>query len=801
MQRQFSKQKNPTRPHLTNSEVHCELLLGTPRTQETKNAERGSPGRSPRKANTEVSAFAFLQSSRLVTRPPPKFTDAAVRGEQLDLSHCHAHKRRGKSERCAEGGRRRPRVTIPPSPVPLVMPPDLKAGLQKKGLALKAKHYPHPFPTPQSSPSGVHLAPTQRHTHGKHQSAVRTLIDLPANPTHLHTKHHAPLTSRALSLPPCLRGSRSWWWWGRRGGKVRPMHLVHRGDAHRVLGLPVLPAHQGLWVNVLDVLGRGHTILNGRRDHPGRDVHAHCAHLRHRGVESTTGNPVLNGVIRQSSGGLHHHPVGHLGGLSQDGSVAQPREDERVVPLPNRVGLAAPLDIGEGAAARHQGLAVGPLKDLLRGCLHVVVGVGEREHNRAVAVRRHLLHKGLRKLPGNATQTQEDGGLRVDDGLHEVRDFGLLLPPGDHVRLLAEPLLVVLHLRAALVQQPHAVQHEDPRHSLLLGQALPLHPLRNDPSHTCATGASARNHHDLVLELLVEHLARCHHAGQGDCPRALDVIVEGRHLVTEALQDGEGGVLGKVLPLDDCAGPVLLHGLHEGLKEGHVLLTRETVALHPEVHGVQLQVLAVGAHVHRNRASLERRHAACRGVQRQLPNWNPHSTVPLVSDPQDGRGVRSDDHADVGEVVVLDDLVHLVDVAGRERQPSGHVVEVRELPAGLTHGWGVDDGKHLLDVLNDEVVIKVLVALLKLPKVLVLLEWCGHGREATVASVLLLLHRLHGRGQQTVNTEQAALFLRERRALVDLWGPEHANAVDFNFHYWVAPAVLPNVKVMARLSL
>ena len=139
-------------------------------------------------------------------------------------------------------------------------------------------------------------------------------------------------------------------------------------------------------------------------------------------------------------------------------------------------------------------------------------------------------------------------------------------------------------------------------------------------------------------------------AGQHDGGRALHVVVEAGHLISEEVQDAQGIGPLEVLPLDDAAGPHLLDTLHE--RPYQLLVGRSPEAARPvaEVEGVGEELPVVGAHVERDGQGQRGMHAAGGRVEGQLADGDAHAARTLVAQAEDALVVSDDDepHVRVG---------------------------------------------------------------------------------------------------------------------------------------------------------
>jgi hypothetical protein len=141
---------------------------------------------------------------------------------------------------------------------------------------------------------------------------------------------------------------------------------------------------------------------------------------------------------------------------------------------------------------------------------------------------------------------------------------------------------------------------------------------------------------------------------------------------------------------------------------------------------------------------------ACR-VERELPDGNAHPVGPQVAQPQDPLAVGHHDDRHVLLRPVSQDLHHPSPVRRGDVEPPGAAEDVGELLARLAHGGGVDDGQHLLDVVDHRAVEQGAVPVLQAHEEDVLVEICALAMEVGEDPPGLLLLGKHPRRQETSN--------------------------------------------------
>ncbi len=154
-------------------------------------------------------------------------------------------------------------------------------------------------------------------------------------------------------------------------------------------------------------------------------------------------------------------------------------------------------------------------------------------------------------------------------------------------------------------------------------------------------------------------------------------------------------------------------------------------------------------------------------VDRQLADRDRHPARPLIADAED-RLVVGRHHQPYA--VVGGRSKHLADpaaVLGSDPDPAATAKDVAELLRRLPHGRGVDDRQHLLEMVEQQPVEEVLVAVLQRRQSDVALQRVDLARELGVDALGLLVLRADDRRQQALEPEGATLPGGEGGALVE----------------------------------
>ena len=164
-------------------------------------------------------------------------------------------------------------------------------------------------------------------------------------------------------------------------------------------------------------------------------------------------------------------------------------------------------------------------------------------------------------------------------------------------------------------------------------------------------------------------------------------------------REDRGGVRGgEVLPLQQHVGHLVLDRGDEVLDERVVVLVVDAAVAPAEVVRVVEQVGVVGADVEQDRQRPRGVDAADEGVERELPDRDPHAADALVADAEDPLAVGHDDDVDLVVLAVAQHLVQVLAVGPREVEPARAAPEGGEAPAALRDGGRVDQRQRRGDV-------------------------------------------------------------------------------------------------------
>jgi hypothetical protein len=153
-------------------------------------------------------------------------------------------------------------------------------------------------------------------------------------------------------------------------------------------------------------------------------------------------------------------------------------------------------------------------------------------------------------------------------------------------------------------------------------------------------------------------------------------------------------------------------------------------------------------------------------VQRALADRNAHAAGALIAQPENPFIVGHHDQPHVVERCVAEDVVDPAGVLRCDPQSACLSEDVAELLARPPDRRRVDNGQEFLEVVAQNPVEEMLVAILQRHESDVLLERIGLARQVLDDARGLLLDGVDGRGQQALEPERRTLLACERAAFV-----------------------------------
>ena len=270
----------------------------------------------------------------------------------------------------------------------------------------------------------------------------------------------------------------------------------------------------------------------------------------------------------------------------------------------------------------------------------------------------------------------------------------------------------------------------------------------------------------MVDERVAERAACGEQPRHRDRRGALDVVVEARHAVAVARQERNRRRVVEVLELDARARIDLLHGHHELLDEGVVVCAAQTLLTQARVELVGEEALVVRADIEYDGHAARGRHAADRGVERELADGNAHPADAEVAEAEDPFAVGHADDAHIHLGPVAQDLRDAAAVLERDIEPLRAPHDVTELLARLADGRGVDDRHVARRVCAEQLVEEPLVPVLQFREIDVALEVVRAAIKLRKRAQLLRGAVLDRIGKEAREPQQLALCLAEGGALV-----------------------------------
>jgi hypothetical protein len=219
--------------------------------------------------------------------------------------------------------------------------------------------------------------------------------------------------------------------------------------------------------------------------------------------------------------------------------------------------------------------------------------------------------------------------------------------------------------------------------------------------------------------------------------------------------------------LHESARKHLAHGFDELLYERGVGLAAQPRLVPADVLLVVQQRLVVGADVEADGQRLRGMYPAAGAVERELADRDCHAARTLVADPEDGLVVR--DNEQLRPLPVRRATQHLSDASlevGRDPHAAAAAEHRAEAARREPDRRCVDDGHELFQVVAEDAVEQVLVAILQSGKLDVLLERIVVAADGRVDAPGLHRHRDVLARQQALETEGGAFRRRKARALV-----------------------------------
>ena len=504
-------------------------------------------------------------------------------------------------------------------------------------------------------------------------------------------------------------------------------------------------------------LSGGEVTLIGDPRNGGSDVPRDLPYSRQRRIEAALRKVGLAHVVRQRMRRRHEHLVSDALRAARNRAEPYAGEDVGIVALPRHERAPVEAHRVERAAARKERAPAGVAVGFFGGAFGFRRRIGQREYDGALIQARHLLEHFARERAAHGGDADDRGGLERPDGGEKIGYWRVFMRVGP---------LVLDEIGPALHHQPAGIHQPAAQARLMLFQTLRHHGRDHEIGDARRRLARAEEENLLVGQLAAGHAQRREDAGERHGGRALDVVVERRDEAAVLVQHPEGIVVGEILELDHHAGKDALRRNDEFIHQLIVRGAAQTALFHADVELVVEQFHVVRAHVEHHRQAGVGMHAGAGDVERELAHRNPHAIGAEVAQPENALAISDDD--DPGAVrPVPEHGCDAAAVVSGDEYPARTLVDVPEALAGESHGRGVDERLHLVDVVAHHPEEERLVPVVKRVERDELVE-IGRQRAQVLENArgLLLLGQHDGR-QQPAQPEGVAFLLGEGGSLVE----------------------------------
>ena len=397
-----------------------------------------------------------------------------------------------------------------------------------------------------------------------------------------------------------------------------------------------------------------------------------------------------------------------------------------------------------------------------------VRGIRERKNDGAVDFGGHFANDRFRERRTDGGEPYEDGRSNVVDDIGEA-EVGIVgtRPGGDAAEWLRVDALLWGQVRAAGMQQSIAIHHPKPIAGFFFREPFCDERGTEVVSDSRACGTGAEKNDLLLAEWRAGHANRGESRAERDSGGALNVVVEGKHLIAVAIKNGTRVDAGKVFPLEECSGKNFSDGGNKGVDEAVVIGAGDARVAPAEIFRVAQAFLVVRADVQNDGESSPGMNSADEAVERKLADGNAEAADALVTDAENALAVRNNNYINFGIWVVAQKRGNGMAKGIRNEKSAGAAVNVAEFLAAKRDDGSVDDGQHLLNMVEEQAVEEHFISVLKLAEIDVALEVVGLEREGLVGADALIVERFDDRRKQAVQSENRALVLRKGGAFVE----------------------------------
>jgi hypothetical protein len=157
--------------------------------------------------------------------------------------------------------------------------------------------------------------------------------------------------------------------------------------------------------------------------------------------------------------------------------------------------------------------------------------------------------------------------------------------------------------------------------------------------------SGAEEQQGLVGEPAAGHAQGREDTGERDRRGSLDVIIEDTDAIAIAPQQAEGGMIGKVLELDQYARKHIPGGGDELIDQLVVLGAAQAAPAQADVVRVRQQFRVVCTHVQDDGQTQLRVHARAGGIERKLTDRDAHAVGAEIAEAENALAWRADESA------------------------------------------------------------------------------------------------------------------------------------------------------------
>ena len=242
----------------------------------------------------------------------------------------------------------------------------------------------------------------------------------------------------------------------------------------------------------------------------------------------------------------------------------------------------------------------------------------------------------------------------------------------------------------------------------------------------------------------------CH----GDSTCALDIVIEGKELITILLKKDQRIVVSEVFPLDQRTRENFCDSLNKLIDQFKVLITSNPRLTPAEIEFVVQQFFVIGADIQTDRQRLPGMDTGSRRVQRKLADADRHATGALVTDPENGLAVGDNDQPDIVEKgTSTKNVLHQALVFRRDPESPTTPVLMTESLGRPAHRRCIDNGHQFLQVLAQHRKEQLFVSILKRHQAGILFHGIGKPTNCRTCPLYLLFQCIGFMGQQAMQVK------------------------------------------------